>query len=160
MSIPVFISLFQFIFLQLLHVPHLHYSPGALVHLIETFCDVFPVNGYSLLVEYFTVVSVYAGDNVIKVLCSMTEVFIRFCKSIVFYFNFIYGLFILYLWKNCTGQPMTPTVSGNNSFVEKVKKIEKVIADESIRSKNIQEQLDTELDKNLEALEDKNRRKS
>ena len=54
---------------------------------------------------------------------------------------------------------MTSTVSRNNSFVEKVMKIEKVIADESIRSKNIQVQLDTELDKNLEALEDKKRRK-
>ena len=59
-----------------------HYSPGALVQLIKTFCEGFPVDvGDCLLVEYFTVVSVYAGDNVVKVPCPMEEVFICFCKS-------------------------------------------------------------------------------
>ena len=54
MSIPLFISLFKFVFFQLLHVPHL---PGALVQLNETFCEVFPVDvGDCLLVEYFAVV--------------------------------------------------------------------------------------------------------
>ena len=60
-----------------------HYSPSELGQLIKTFCEAYPVDvGDCLLFKYFAVVSVYAGDNVLKVHCSMEEVFICFCMSL------------------------------------------------------------------------------
>ena len=59
----------------------------------------------------------------------------------------------MYLCKNCRGQPLTTTLSGSKSIVEKLLKIEKIIADESISSENIKVQLKTVLDEKLEALE-------